>query len=606
MFFGAFLGHKARATEWRRTMNDHAHWLGLTARIDARPVRDGRTFTFGWLKAPSVTRTAPFAQTDEWVVMTTGCGSASDADLGLTLQAGERLTTTPRTNAIHIRASLTTGDVQVVVPLATPEQFYFSDDAGEYAFASDLRLLLRFTGLALDERAVFALFQYGRIPPPFSISRAAQRVPWGHVLTVSGAKRQTSVDACVRINNQPASNAPTEKPETLVRDALDRVLASVPDPAALYFSGGVDSTLIAARLAAMGRTDVKLVNYSWGPGDERAELALAIASHLRMDCEQVVYDPADLSAVLGRLGADYSFPFGGRSAIPTNLMVHAAERSFGPLAAVIEGTGADGMFGLGSMRLWRLVYRIPAALRRCAGAGYKWTRLWRRDSGESRLERRGAVIRRSTQLPFAYAAVLAQNSLDGIAYRTPRGIRRDLIESLDSYTSVLGNGLSTEDRFALLDLVAVCAGEFAAKCFDPVRRLGGAATFPFLEPAMLSVGMSLPWATKCVGGKEKALLKTMLARSIPREWVYLPKDPFTPPFNEMLAHETMQDFLRGVVLSSRNPLLAFCRVDVIRHLADRTARGQGTSWGAQKFLWTLMFASGWLNQLECQSAQWSR
>ena len=52
------------------------------------------------------------------------------------------------------------------------------------------------------------------------------------------------------------------------------------------------------------------------------------------------------------------------------------------------------------------------------------------------------------------------------------------------------------------------------------------------------------------------------------------------------------------IRTAANTLLAFCDDRVIRRMVDRAERGLGYDTGTQKFLWTLMFTSGWLSQLK--------
>ena len=68
----------------------------------------------------------------------------------------------------------------------------------------------------------------------------------------------------------------------------------------LFFSGGVDSGLLAARLARLGRTDVTLAAYSFSPRDSETRLATAMADHLGFSCLTVAHDPRSLEQVLAQ------------------------------------------------------------------------------------------------------------------------------------------------------------------------------------------------------------------------------------------------------------------------------------------------------------------
>jgi asparagine synthetase B (glutamine-hydrolysing) len=292
-------------------------------------------------------------------------------------------------------------------------------------------------------------------------------------------------------------------------------------------------------------------------------------------------------------------PFGDCSTIPTNILVHESLSWTGDASVVLEGTGADGAFGVGaSYPQWRGVYAAPAMLRRSLGAAYDWLGLWRRASS---LERVGRAVRKSASLPLAQAAVV-YHALDGIAYATPPDVQRELLGVIETGIDVMSAGATPEERFSLLDLVLVCAGRMAPKSFDPLRRRGIRPLYPFLDPSMLALSASLPWALKCAGGSEKGLLKTLLARDVPSAWVYRAKSGFTPPYRELFASVPLQAFLHDVVLSRDNPLLGFCRPVVLRQLVDAAAHRRLGS-GGYDFLWTLAFASGWLAQLPRRTAR---
>ena len=490
----------------------------------------------------------------------------------------------------------------IIVPPATPEQYYYSRTAHGYVSGNDLRLFPRLMDPALDERAVFALFQYGSVPPPLSLYRGVQRVANGHELTLTarGSCRQVAG----RFILGEHKSAVARDAETAVQEALDAILVRAPQASVLYFSGGVDSTLMAARLVEHGRRDLRLVNYSFGPEDEESRLAVRIAAHLGLECRQVQHDSRLTSGMLDRIARDYTFPFGDFSTLPTNILVHESIPFLEQSATVIEGTGADGAFGVGTLYPpWRRIYQLPVFLRWPAAAAYRRFGSWKRDSY---IERLGRVARKSVQMPLMQAFV-AQNALRDIAYEAPGTTWTELEDAVATDLESLTSAAPPEERLSLLDLMWVCAGRMAPKSFDPLRAQNAFAIYPFLEPDIIELSSSLSWTEKCAAGQEKALLKKLLVRHIPHEWAYRAKSGFTPPYREVFASMPLQTYLHDIVLSTNNPVLAFCRADRIREMVALTEGGSGLSATAYDFLWTLTFTSCWLNQLpECAKvADWA-
>jgi asparagine synthetase B (glutamine-hydrolysing) len=528
--------------------------------------------------------------------MTTWDGVTGQEGSPLDEKGWQRLTSNAVNNVINMRLSLPAGELNIAVPLATPEQIYYAGDPQGYFVSNDMRLLMRWVGLRLDERAVYALFQYGAIPPPLTISKNIKRIPNGHVCKLSPKSPTPLVRLECQLTDESEEKRGPSNPENQVLRVLDNKLAQVPEGSQLYFSGGVDSGLMAARLAKMGRTDVRLVNYSFGPRDQEAHLALQMADYLGFDLEQILYEPSDVESVLQRLGKDYSFPFGDDSVIPSNLLVYGALRRAGSPPCVVDGTGADGAFAVGlEYARWRWIYSLPLWCRQVIGEGYKRLGLWRNDCFVASF---GRALRRSGQMPLQDAAITAQNALDGIAYNIPPETRNELEEIFSTHVEVIAAELEPPERLSLLDLVHLCAGRMAAKYFDPLRRHGIKSLFPFLEPPMLRLTSSLRLYQKSERGEAKALLKRLLERHVPVECVRRPKSGFEPPFAEILTYDSVKQLLEDVVLSESNPLIDYCNSTVLEQIVDRAQRGMVLGQGVRRFLWTLMFTSAWLPQVE--------
>jgi len=593
MFFSAYLGGVAGFSAWQRTVAGHARYLGLTSRVERRPLPGTDVLGLAWLEHESRRAERHFWETAEGIFART-FGEAAPSDVpapGAT--AWDALAQATDANAVRLIASLHRGELTFIVPPTTPEQLYYTRTPDGWVFADDLRLFTDMTGAVLDECAIYALLQYGAIPPALTPYRNVQRAPNGHTVRVRG---DSSTAVCVPFffpAELSRRDGGMEEAERAIGETLDSILAPLPRDAVLYFSGGVDSGLIAARLARLGRYDVRLVTFAFDATDGEHLLAMRMASRLGLRCEVIPFHAPDQAAeVLDRAGRDYSFPFGDISTIPTNLLVRGSLAWADHSGTVVEGTGADGAYGLAAFYpKWRRAYAVPGLIRRQVARAYGWLDLWRFDS---RIERISRLIRKSAELPLPYA-VLAQNALQGIAYDAAPPLRDRLADTVRQHLDAMAGGATAEDRLTLFDLVWVCAGRMAPKSFDPLRARGIRAIYPFLEPSMVAVSASLSWETKCAGGQAKAILKRMLARDVPAAWVYRRKQGFTRSASAraIFASRPVQDFLHDVVLASNNPLREFCRIDVVRRLVDR-ARRHSLSVGAHSFLWTFAFAAAWL------------
>ena len=588
MFFSAYLGSPEHEPRWRDTLARHAAWQGLNAYAFSRSISDGRTFAFGW---------ASLRPPDTEALVRENSDALTIIPLDTLTRAEALAQEHPRgftTNAIRMDVSLLSGEVRIAVPVLTVEQFYHAGDGQGWVFGNDLRLMLRWAGLRLSDLAIYSMLHYDYVPSPYTLSETVQRVPPGHILTlVPGGT------ASVRqfFNPREIAGPPGDgEPEERMREALDCVLARMPCPAAVHFSGGVDSGLIAARLAALGRNEVRLHNFTKGPeADPFHELASEMAEHLGMPCDQAVWDPSSVPDLLHELAHEYSFPITDPSCFPTLfLMRELAQRGQNP-AVVTTGTGAG--YTLEASRwfaTWRRIHAIPRPIRRLGAVAYPlW--LWRVDSEFARAV---VALQRSAQFNVIQNASSGHGTLHGLAYDIPTGVRAAMMETLEEAQMRMTDGMIPEDRVALASLLHHGTHMCGTRPFDSLRKRGTLTLHPYMEPEVVRTGFSVSWAEKRADGGAKALLKTLLAQSVPRQWVYRRKGRFLMPFRDVFGHPSVQEMARGLVLSVSNPLMAYCCPADVERVFHRALEGQPLNVGARRFVWVFTSLSLWLSQLD--------
>jgi asparagine synthetase B (glutamine-hydrolysing) len=360
-----------------------------------------------------------------------------------------------------------------------------------------------------------------------------------------------------------------------------------------YLAGGVDSGLLAARAAALGLKDTLLVNYSFGLNDEESLLAEQMAKHLGLNFQRIqdVDSGTDVEDVLTHAGRDYRTPFCDHSAVPTGKLVRSVIRTFGPEFSVLDGTGADGAFGLfGRSRQWQKLHSIRGGILRIGSLGYRMLRSWQKGS---KVEERLKLLRRAYQLPFPFSAI-SQNALAGIAYHVPENISREVGSMGISWL----HSISPEDphiQLAALDLSLVCSGIFAQKSKSLFTASDLAIIYPFLSQEMVRIALlSGNWQ----GSDQEAkwLLKAALARHIPSEMVYRAKSGFVAPMSEKFKSDS---FLVAFdkLLAGRSQLSPFLEKKFLQNIRGRLAEKNVLPPQTANLVWAIVFVSEWLEQV---------
>lgn len=567
MFLTAFRGEPDTARKWEASCRDAARERGAMLYARTLTLKNGAALSLGWISKPPIDIDSMFQRNGSRVRVETLAGGGGS-----------------------LTVDLADGGVVISAPLASPEQIHYARRNSGLFVSNDSRLLLRFLGMELDPAAVYAVLRYGGIPAPLTISRHIGKAPPGRTVTFDPAGNETVAPMVWRPGG-PQIGGDTAQAQIQAR--LAEALPKPGDgPVTLFFSGGVDSAVLAGQLQRDGHADVTFVNYAFDADDPESAIAREMAAHFGYPFVQLLPEDHAIEHVLARVGVEYSYPFGDVSTLPTNTMIHAALDKVPPGSLLVEGTGADGIMGLGSaLAVWRRLGAAPAAIQRLGAEGYRQLDLWKYGGP---LRKVCWVLRTLSQMPLVDAAVLSQNSLEGIAYRVPEDERRRLAHAIErSYAAPMA-GHDFGVRASMTDLMHVCGGIFAAKSFDPLRSAGMRVVYPFLSPQLVELSALL--SPDCIyrDGIDKPVLKAMLRQSIPPHLVDRPKHGFEPPMARYLRMPGFRAYLYEVVLSQSNPVLDCVNEKQTRRMIDYSGGHEMKNREVHNYLWALTFLTGWV------------
>jgi asparagine synthase (glutamine-hydrolysing) len=211
------------------------------------------------------------------------------------------------------------------------------------AFSSELKALARFHDRRLDADALDAYLALGYIPAPLAIFRGCRKLEPGHLLRFKDGRVDT------RRWWNPELAAKSEK--TTVAGRLERLQSLVADavrlrlradvPVAIFLSGGVDSSVIAAECARQG-SKLEAFTADFGNGHPDLPSSVRVAEHLGLRHEILRIDPAEALAGFHQLLWHYDEPFADSSTIPSFALARALR---GHYKVVLNGEGGDEAFG---------------------------------------------------------------------------------------------------------------------------------------------------------------------------------------------------------------------------------------------------------------------
>ncbi|WP_159874753.1 asparagine synthase (glutamine-hydrolyzing) [Aquitalea denitrificans] len=233
---------------------------------------------------------------------------------------------------------------------------------GNLAFGSLVRSVLPFLPLPARQfspAAIDAYLAHRYIPAPATVFENIQRLENGYCLEFDLASRQLKK----RRYWQPQATAGDWLPEldhaVSMRTVADR-------PLGVLLSGGIDSTLIASRLATQGYQQFSTFTAAF-PGSTLDESVDAADSAQRMGLQNIRIDmPENLAADFSRIVADLDQPFADPSSFPTWYLAREVSKH---VKVVLVGDGGDELLA-GYKRMnkhlrtrWRRHLQLPLGIR---------------------------------------------------------------------------------------------------------------------------------------------------------------------------------------------------------------------------------------------------
>lgn len=204
---------------------------------------------------------------------------------------------------------------------------------GELAFASTVRAILPLLAETptISSAAIDAYLAHRTIPAPLTLYEGVHRLPAGHRLSFNLATRQAQVHG----HWHPTAQATPDWRECL--DEAIRLRCTADRPVGLFLSGGIDSTLIAARLRHLGQP--LLAFTATFPGSDMDESASAAETAAALGLpHRAVPIPRHIRDDFPRIVADLDDPFADPSAIPLWYLARETTRE---VKVVLAGDGGD-------------------------------------------------------------------------------------------------------------------------------------------------------------------------------------------------------------------------------------------------------------------------
>lgn len=413
--------------------------------------------------------------------------------------------------------------------------YYFSDGAGRFAFASEIKSLLCLPEVPreVEPTAVVDFLSYLYVPAPGTIFRNIGKLNPGQCMQVRPgvAPKCTAywdVDFS-RTTSLSFAQAEEELVSLLAESTASRMIADVPLGA--FLSGGVDSSAVVALMSRATSTPVKTCAIGFGErSHDETPYAREVAQLFSTDhVEYFVRE--NLCETVRQLPRFFDEPFADSSAVPT---YHVSRLARQAVTVALAGDGGDENFGgyekysteLREDLARRFVPRpVLAALRTIAAVG------------EGTLFRKARTLTGSAMSDPAMAFYGTNSFItkDTLCQLLAEPLR-NACKGYDPAHHTIGHwekvrGADHVTSMLYTDIKSYLPGDILVK----VDRMSMAHSLevraPFLDYRIVEFAATLPSRWKIHDRDKKIILRKAFTRLLPDTILNRPKHGFTVPLD---------------------------------------------------------------------------
>jgi len=424
---------------------------------------------------------------------------------------------------------------------------YYAEHAGNFLFASEIKALLA-AGLLpveVDWQAVWDYFTFSFVPHPETAFRHIRQLPPAHTLTLDLRTRGLTLRRYW--NPWPPSSPQREEPYEALREQVRGLCEEavrgelVSDvPLGLFFSGGIDSTLLAALMMRhSGRVKTFTVTFR-GSGAEFSEdsaYARFASKVLGTDHHELVADLEKPEQFLKMIEL-VDQPFGNATVYLQRLIAKATRQE---VTVALSGVGGDELFG--GYPKYRLLPWAP--LLRCLPQGMaKPARRFlglAREAAWAPYLRRAKRLLRGAGLPLPEQYLRWSYSFDEEEKRAllPGIFRREhpqpSVRFIETAMDLCPGGEGRFSRVFAAEIEHFLADNLLEYTDKATMAVALETRVPFLNHKLVELSARIPFRDKIRWGTQKHILVDAFRDLIPREIAEAPKRGFSPPMDRWMA-----------------------------------------------------------------------
>lgn len=494
--------------------------------------------------------------------------------------------------------------------------YYYLTPSHDIIFSSEITSLLEHPSIPrkVDDEGLVAFLSQAFVPDPITAIKGVSQIPPGSYLTWNFGKvlQKKYWSYKFRPDFSYTKETAIEKFSSLLKDSVQRQMIS-DVPLAIFLSGGIDSSTVAAFAADISDTPIKTFSVKFADNAyDESYYSRLVAKHLRSDHYEIIapdsgFEPEILDLIVQHVGQ----PFADTSIIPTYLISKYVRKY---ATVCLSGDGGDELFAGYSHIYWaarmiRSRQNIPHFLR---SLGYQGFSLASQLPllNKSRLMRHarkglGNTLYDIPEIIFRMRALYQPEELKSIF--TLKRYR----ENIEKVMLRFCNSIDMDSRLQPEEIAisGLINGSLPGAILRKVDRMSMAngleVRVPLLDYRIGEFSACLPFSLKSSQGNHKYLLREVGRPYLPEEIYSHRKQGFSIPLFKWFNAKfwNLADYYLGVKgCSPIREIIDQKSIDTIINQGRNAYEREGIiSHGrASHRIWSLVILARWIDKMKMQ------
>lgn len=491
---------------------------------------------------------------------------------------------------------------------------YYYVDSNIIIFASELKAILLLPQIKreVSKEALAWYLKLGYIPEPFSILEHVFKLKAGNYLELdltTLAFSEIQYWSIIEQFEKPPSPLTLEKAidelEMLCNDAFGlRMVSDV--PVGVFFSGGYDSTLVAALLQKQQGTH-KLRTFTIGFSEkevDESKHASEVAAFLQTDHTSLICTQEDAVKIIAKLPTYFDEPLSDVSCIPTLLL---SEKTREYVTVALSADGGDELFGgydkyFANWSIYETLLSLPISIRKVLRLILRIVPLviWKKliPNAEVRIENLQLICSEQGEtkglVTKIQSALFSERQIQALLKSTYKADWKKT--SFHSIVRIIKSN-SNQNGLLAVDAQTFMRDNILVKVDRASMAVSLESREPLIDHRIVEFAAKLPFNLKIKNGIGKQILKQIVHKHVPFEIMNRPKKGFIIPLDQWLRSKLkflIEQYLSETSIKS-TAVLNF--IEVENYIRDFNNEVQGSA----DRLWRIIVLQMWLKNYDVRS-----